>query len=680
MGEVKVLAKYLDEDVLRDFVASSDLEVQERASVMHHFVKYVVKHLEKGDNISEDFQLFFAGELNPVAPKAQKKVPIPEGLDLDAWINEPPSESEPDSEDSADENGYGNVGNDNVFGVPGGASSNKSTPSKKAYVEPSEEELQKSRQERTALQNSNPNYLKGTVKSSPSRSLSSKEISEIPVQKIDLEVPLHTISGLANIDHYIDMKNGKKGKEKKKKKKKGKDKKESEEEPEEEDQTPSVFVSRNAEMPEGYVSDGDEDEENDAAHDDPHKALGAINLDDLDSIPAYVPIDTTKDQIGDMFGSSSSGKKIHSHQITDDNAKSKKKKSKEKKEKKGKKSKKSKKSKSDSPDQLLVETDNKVVQVNGSNNKTVNKKAAEQAHHQTDDLEFWLSPSNQLPAAPSSVEKPQQAQEELPTEKSKKKHKKKSSKHVKHSEKQVNGISKSSPSPPALSLTLLASNSSLKLSYDVWRVPMEPEKMTVGVSFCNVGTTPISSVELDFLDNANVQVVHDSSDKGIKLEMDLEAGKVEDHLFLFQITDDTMRQMIRGTATYSFKSGGQDKLDFKLLFKGSKFMVAESEGLTELLSKGVLEHASSLTKPLPTNCSGTFDQILAKLSGGIYFAVVERVDSTAYMHAKTMKSQHSVAFLIKHNENKGCLVVDGKATHPSILATLTDEIREMDIL
>ena len=30
--EVKALAKYLDEDVLKDFVASSDLEVQERAS------------------------------------------------------------------------------------------------------------------------------------------------------------------------------------------------------------------------------------------------------------------------------------------------------------------------------------------------------------------------------------------------------------------------------------------------------------------------------------------------------------------------------------------------------------------------------------------------------------------------------------------------------------------------
>ena len=32
----------------------------------------------------------FEGELNPVAPKAQRKVPIPDGLDLDAWINEPP--------------------------------------------------------------------------------------------------------------------------------------------------------------------------------------------------------------------------------------------------------------------------------------------------------------------------------------------------------------------------------------------------------------------------------------------------------------------------------------------------------------------------------------------------------------------------------------------------------------
>ena len=50
-----------------------------------------------------------------------------------------------------------------------------------------------------------------------------------------------------------------------------------------------------------------------------------------------------------------------------------------------------------------------------------------------------------------------------------------------------------------------------------------------------------------------------------------------------------MHQMIQGTALYTFKSGGQDTLDFKLLFKGSKFMVAESEGLTEILSKGLCQ-------------------------------------------------------------------------------------------
>lgn len=45
--------------------------------------------------------MLYAGELNPVGPKAQKKVPVPEGLDLDAWINEPPPEEEEDmSEDS----------------------------------------------------------------------------------------------------------------------------------------------------------------------------------------------------------------------------------------------------------------------------------------------------------------------------------------------------------------------------------------------------------------------------------------------------------------------------------------------------------------------------------------------------------------------------------------------------
>ena len=86
------LAKTVEEKMTQ-LASSSDLEVQERASVLLSFIKYVSKHLEKGENLSEELAVFFDGELNPVAPKAQKKVPVPDGLDLDAWINEPPSES-----------------------------------------------------------------------------------------------------------------------------------------------------------------------------------------------------------------------------------------------------------------------------------------------------------------------------------------------------------------------------------------------------------------------------------------------------------------------------------------------------------------------------------------------------------------------------------------------------------
>ena len=59
-------------------------------------LKYIQKVQDKGVSVSEEVSALFAGDLNPVAPKAQKKVPVPEGLDLDAWINEPPSSSSED--------------------------------------------------------------------------------------------------------------------------------------------------------------------------------------------------------------------------------------------------------------------------------------------------------------------------------------------------------------------------------------------------------------------------------------------------------------------------------------------------------------------------------------------------------------------------------------------------------
>jgi AP-3 complex subunit delta-1 len=42
-------------------------------------MKYVIKLQEKGNNVAEEVSAMFAGELNPVATKAQRKVPVPDG-------------------------------------------------------------------------------------------------------------------------------------------------------------------------------------------------------------------------------------------------------------------------------------------------------------------------------------------------------------------------------------------------------------------------------------------------------------------------------------------------------------------------------------------------------------------------------------------------------------------------
>lgn len=42
-------------------------------------VKYVIKIRDKGVTVGDELAALYAGELNPVAAKAQRKVPVPEG-------------------------------------------------------------------------------------------------------------------------------------------------------------------------------------------------------------------------------------------------------------------------------------------------------------------------------------------------------------------------------------------------------------------------------------------------------------------------------------------------------------------------------------------------------------------------------------------------------------------------
>ncbi|ORZ17574.1 adaptin N terminal region-domain-containing protein [Lobosporangium transversale] len=101
------------------FSRSPDLEVQERASNVSVILEIISEHAPRTPLKVENsvsfaptmpkppailgslYPLFFNLELNPVAPKAQRKVPVPEGLDLEAWIHEPAPE--PVSESSDDD-------------------------------------------------------------------------------------------------------------------------------------------------------------------------------------------------------------------------------------------------------------------------------------------------------------------------------------------------------------------------------------------------------------------------------------------------------------------------------------------------------------------------------------------------------------------------------------------------
>uniref|UniRef100_A0A1I8J036 AP-3 complex subunit delta n=1 Tax=Macrostomum lignano TaxID=282301 RepID=A0A1I8J036_9PLAT len=258
------------------FVHSEDLEVQERAVCAHQLLKCTAKALRQAaasktaaifdvgdvatedgagstaeadgdaviDRVAKELSGLFAGELNPVAPKAQRKVPLPEGLDLDAWINEPPAppksefdepvkrksgkssgrKKEPEAAVSAtvgaSASGATNYSSSDPTVAWGGASGGGFE--QKEYHQPSEAELAAMRETRLREQESNPNYLKssssakrlasdesnhfGRVQSQyekPGEGLDDED-SQLPrVASMDSGMPTLRIEGLSSSDKYL---------------------------------------------------------------------------------------------------------------------------------------------------------------------------------------------------------------------------------------------------------------------------------------------------------------------------------------------------------------------------------------------------------------------------------------------------------------------------------------------
>jgi AP-3 complex subunit delta-1 len=164
----------------------------------------------------------FDGELNPVAAKAQRKVPVPEGLDLEEWINTPPA-SDDEAEPEFD------LGGTIDFGL--GGPSERASPltyvdtaldeapillpraSKHSWrslifsfsyfspffhsVESDDEDTKrKKKQERLAAQSSNPFHLGAYETLSPrsgsgaASAAAGGDLDDIPITKLDVDVPI----------------------------------------------------------------------------------------------------------------------------------------------------------------------------------------------------------------------------------------------------------------------------------------------------------------------------------------------------------------------------------------------------------------------------------------------------------------------------------------------------------
>uniref|UniRef100_A0AAQ4NZT6 AP-3 complex subunit delta-1 n=1 Tax=Gasterosteus aculeatus aculeatus TaxID=481459 RepID=A0AAQ4NZT6_GASAC len=682
------------------FVQSANLEVQERASCILQLVKYIQKLQQKDVEVAEEVIALFDGELNPVAPKAQKKVPVPEGLDLDAWINEPPSESE--SEDDQPKA---------IF------AKEETKHSRTRHTEVDEKELAKRREVRKQEQANNPFY----IKASPSSQKVYQEapgVEHIPVVQIDLSVPLK-VPGLPMSDQYVKLEEERRQKERVEKKKKDKKKrkekgggrrKKRDSGPEsEEDITPAHMVDIvTEEMPENALPSDDDDKD----PNDPHKALD-IDLDNLMEMAARRPL-ADSEKLPVRSHRAAEALKSPAEDGEAEAAASlepKKKSSKEKREKKKDKEKDRKKSKDDKKkkkhrrvekgeDLLGGQADGPVAQSEETSEAAAPPAAntAEEAAtlaeaapaHET---ASGTAPDSEPDDEPKDTE-PEETDKKSSKHKKKKqkkekedKEKKKKKKHHHHhhhsdgggEESVQNGtMEEEEPLPPMSNYCLLAESSYIKMENDIQGNLQDGSQVVVSVIFENKCDSFLKSMEFNVLDSLNSKLQRPEGSgphDGLTVPFQLPPGVSNEARFVFTVQSIVMPQKLKGTLTFIVKnedSSTHEKLDFKLHFTCSSYLITTpcySDAFAKLLESGDLKCSSVRLEGV----SQPFHHLLARICFHHHFSVVERVDSCASMYSRSIQGHH-VCLLVKTSGQT--VSIDAKCDEPTLLGNVLDEIKQ----
>ncbi|XP_061832220.1 AP-3 complex subunit delta-1 isoform X1 [Nerophis lumbriciformis] len=708
-------------DRLPLFVQSANLEVQERASCILQLVKYIQKLQQKDVAVVEEVIALFAGELNPVAPKAQKKVPVPEGLDLDTWINEPPSESESEDEQPKA-----------IFA--------KEEPkhSRPRHTEVDEKELARRREARKQEQANNPFYIKASP-SSQKVYQDTPGVEHIPVVQIDLTVPLK-VPGLPMSDQYVKLEEERRQKEraeKKKEKKKRKEKrsgrgKKHDSGPEsEEDITPAHMVDIvTEEMPENALPSDDDDKD----PNDPHKALD-IDLDNLVEMARRRPLaDSEKLPVKSHRATESLKSPDAEAESTSQEAK--KKSGKEKKEKKKDKDRDKKKSKEEKKKKKHKHEDKGLDLLGNQSDDAVNQSEgpSEVAAPPTStaaevtDLDFWLSnapvPSNAqevatVAAAPvpevasgsppnsepeespketeteeSKSSKPKKKKQKKDKEEKEKKKKKKHHHHHHHHHHSDGGgegsvqngtVEEEEPLPPMSNYCLLAENSYIKMMMedadqvcDIQGNLQDGSQVVLSVIFENKCESFLKSMEFNVLDSLNSKLQRPEGagpHDGLTVPFQLPPGVSNEARFVFSVQSIVMPQKLKGTLTFIVKneeSSTHEKLDFKLHFTCTSYLITTpcySDAFAKLLESGDLKGSSVKLEGV----NMPFHHLLARICFHHHFSVVERIDSCASMYSRSVQGHH-VCLLVKTCGQT--VSMDAKCDEPALLGNVLDEIKQ----
>lgn len=711
------------------FVQSADLEVQERASCVLQLIKYVIKLQGKGVNCIEEVSSLFRGELNPVAAKAQKKVQVPEGLDLDKWINDPPSDSSEEEEEM-----------ETIF-----ETANEHMDLKQKYESEDEEEMKKRREQRKLDQLSNPHYLKMSSKVDNQEKRKELAVDEIPMANIELPVSLKVSRGVALDKKYASKKT-------KKRRKKGRKGSQVEEDEPDLGISYEVLPAGAGELPEGAnESDNDIRQEEIAdASADPHKLLDidlSKPLEAHEALPVRQHRVVNEKQPCDENEEDTTPKKHrkgkkHRHRKESESKKSKHK-HKTEKEAKGKKTK-HKHSKSEEPaaqPSLMLngeinhhEYPNNEEEVETPVSHKTNsikeledfKPSLDTPGDPQDDMDFWLSPTPEKISTPKSPETPKEslphdvpAENSLPTKlseknegkESKHKHRKdKSDRKERHEKERKKEKRKSKTSeksdnvespaaelekqneptslefmeekkqPVITSYKVLAESSALKLMYETRVTTRHRNQVVVSVIFSNLTDRHIKSMEFNVLDSLNTQLIRPigySSRDSVPVPFHLLPDSSNEGQFAFTVENIVMSQKLRGTLTYVMKDdegSTSEKMDFSLFLPCSSFLIStplSSTDFANLLGSGTLANKSSVKVTTPETAE--FNTIITKICVLLHFAVVEQVELSASLYASSIQGHHLCA-LVKQLPDHS-VTIDGKSTDASLVSNVLEEVK-----